>query len=97
VIWLLGFLTVLSFGPWSAITFLKGTFFDNIDYLTNNLMLPLGGLAIVVFSGWVMARNSTADELDPLAGAMYRLWRFCSRVIAPIAVIFILLHALGLF
>lgn len=96
VIWLLGFLTVLSFGPWSGITFLKGTFFDNIDYLTNNLLLPLGGLAIVVFAGWIMARNSTADELDPAAGVIYRMWRFSSRIVAPIAVVFILLHALGL-
>jgi neurotransmitter:Na+ symporter, NSS family len=97
VIWLLGFLTVMSFGPWSEVTFLKGTFFDNIDYLTNNVMLPLGGLSIVVFAGWVMARNSTADEIDPHAGVLYRMWRFSARVVAPIAVIFVLLHALGLF
>lgn len=97
VIWLLGFLTVMSFGPWSEVTFLKGTFFDNIDYLTNNVMLPLGGLSIVVFAGWVMARNSTADEIDPHAGVLYRMWRFSARVVAPIAVILVLLHALGLF
>jgi NSS family neurotransmitter:Na+ symporter len=96
VIWLLGFLTVLSFGPWSDIRFLRGTFFDNIDFLTNNLMLPLGGLAIIVFAGWVMARNSTADEIDPEAGRVYKMWRFSARIIAPIAVLFVLLHATGI-
>jgi neurotransmitter:Na+ symporter, NSS family len=97
VIWALGFLTVLSFGAWSDVTFLRGTFFDNIDYLTNNLMLPLGGLAIVVFAGWAMARNSTADELDPAAGRSYRLWRILARYVTPIAVIVVLLNALGVF
>ena len=97
VIWALGLLTVLSFGPWSDVQFLRGTFFDNIDFLTNNVMLPLGGLAIVVFAGWIMAGNSTADELDPQAGRTYRLWRFSARIIAPVAVALVLLHAVGLF
>jgi neurotransmitter:Na+ symporter, NSS family len=97
VVWVLGFLTVLSFGPWSNLTFLRGTFFDNFDYLTNNIMLPIGGLAIVTFAGWIMARNSTADELDPEAGLGYRTWRFATRFVAPAAVILVFLRALGLF
>jgi neurotransmitter:Na+ symporter, NSS family len=94
VIWLLGFLTVLSFGAWSEVTFLRGTFFDNIDYLTNNVLLPVGGLAIVVFAGWVMTRNSTADELDPLAGRAYRMWRLMARYVAPLALVLVLINAL---
>jgi NSS family neurotransmitter:Na+ symporter len=60
-------------------------------------MLPLGGLAIVVFAGWIMAGNSTADELDPDAGIIYRVWRISARIVAPIAVVLVLLHAVGLF
>lgn len=97
IIWLLGWLTVLSFGPMSDVQFLRGTVFDNFDYLTNNIMLPLGGLAIVGFAGWVMAVNSTADEIDPEVGAGYRLWRFSARFVAPAAVVLVLLNALGLF
>jgi neurotransmitter:Na+ symporter, NSS family len=94
VIWLLGFLTVLSFGAWSDVTFLRGTFFDNIDYLTNNVLLPVGGLAIVVFAGWVMTRNSTADELDPMAGRAYRMWRLMARYVAPVALVLVLINAI---
>lgn len=97
IIWALGLLTVMSFGPWSdKFVFLRGNFFDNLDFLTNNIMLPLGGLAIVVFAGWVMAGNSTADELDPSAGPAYRLWRVAARLVAPVAVILVLLNATGL-
>lgn len=97
IIWLLGWLSVLSFGPMAGFQFLRGTVFDNFDYLTNNIMLPVGGLAIVSFAGWVMARNSTADEIDPEVGTGYRLWRFSARFIAPVAVALVLLNALGLF
>jgi NSS family neurotransmitter:Na+ symporter len=97
VIWFLGLLSVVSFGPLSDFNFLRGTIFDNFDYLTNNIMLPLGGLAIVTFAGWVMAQNSTADEIDPEAGTGYRFWRFAARFLAPVAVVLVLINALGIF
>lgn len=97
IIWLLGWLSVVSFGPMQNVQFLAGTIFDNFDYLTNNIMLPVGGLAIVVFAGWAMAKNSTADEIDPEAGTGYRLWRFSARVVAPIAIVLVLLNAVGVF
>jgi NSS family neurotransmitter:Na+ symporter len=98
IIWALGWLTVLSFGPLAGeeYQFFAGTIFDNIDFLTNNILLPLGGFAIVVFAGWFMAKNSTADELDPRAGTLYRLWRLSARYLAPIAILVVLLHATGL-
>ncbi len=97
VIWSLGFLTVLSFNVLSDFTFLKGTFFDNLDFLTSNIMLPLGGLAITVFCGWVMCKDASAMELDPDVGSGYDVWRFLSRYVAPVAVVLIFLNAVGVF
>jgi NSS family neurotransmitter:Na+ symporter len=93
-IWALGFGTVLSFNVLSETTFLAGTLFDNLDFLTSNIMLPLGGLLITVFAGWVMCANSTSEELGG-AGALYRVWRFLARWIAPVAVILVFLNAVG--
>jgi NSS family neurotransmitter:Na+ symporter len=95
VTWVLGFGTVLSFGDLSEFQFLKGTIYDNVDYLTSNIMLPLGGLFITGFAGWVMCRNSTSEELGG-AGDIYKIWRFLSRFVAPIAIMFIFLKAVGL-
>ena len=95
IAWLLSLLTVLSFSTWSGVTFLRGTFFDNIDFLSNSILLPVGGLAIVIFAGWVMARTSTADELDPQAGTAYRVWRFTVRYLTPLAVVAALLRGFG--
>lgn len=97
VIWLLGFATVLSFGELSEFKFLAGTIFDNLDYLTSNIMLPLGGLCLTIFAGWVMCQNSSADELDPEVGAVYRVWRLLARFVAPVAVVLVFLHAINLF
>ena len=96
IVWVLGFMTVLSFNRLSEFQFWNGTIFDNIDFLTTNIMLPLGGLLITVFAGWVMCQNSSADELDETAGPLYQLWRFLARYVAPAAVLLIFLNAIGL-
>jgi len=93
--WGVGFLTILSFNKFSEITLFGRGVFDNIDHFASNILLPLGGLFITIFGGWVMCKNSTAEELDPEAGAAYRLWRFLARWVAPVAVLVVLLHAAG--
>jgi len=91
-IWLIGMGSVLSFNVLSDVTFLAGTIFDNVDYLTSNIMLPLGGLLIVFFAGWVMCRNSTADELGS-SGILFKSWRVLARFIAPIGILLVLINA----
>lgn len=92
IIWVIGFATVLSFNVLGDVRFLAGTMFDNIDYLTSNIMLPVGGLLIVIFAGWVMCRNSTAEELGG-AGMLYKAWRVLARYFAPIGILLILANA----
>ncbi|NIV18989.1 MAG: sodium-dependent transporter [Woeseiaceae bacterium] len=95
LIWFVGVGTVLSFNVLADFTFLRGTIFDNLDHLTLNIMLPLGGLLIVIFAGWVMCRNATADEIGS-SGLIYKLWRFLARIVAPIGILFVFLKAVGL-
>ncbi|MGI9291889.1 MAG: sodium-dependent transporter [Gammaproteobacteria bacterium] len=96
IIWGLGFLSVFSFNLLADFKFWQGTFLDNFDFLTSNIMLPLGGLAITVFCGWVMCQNASSDELNVGTGRLYRWWHFLTRYIAPVAVIFVFLNAVGL-
>jgi len=94
LVWAIGFGNVLSFNVLADLKFLRGTIYDNIDYLTSNVMLPLSGVCITVFAAWVMCRNSTADELGG-AGTAYRAWRFLARFVAPVAILFVFLQAVG--
>jgi NSS family neurotransmitter:Na+ symporter len=100
--WAFGLLTVLSFNRWSDIklladveVFSDSTIFDLLDYLTANIMLPLGGLLIAIFAAWKMSRESSMDELNMGDLFFYPLWRFLVRYITPIAVIIVFLHAIG--
>ena len=99
--WLAGLLTVFSFNIWSDVTplsmfdtFQKYTLFDLLDYLTANIMLPLGGLFIAIFSVWIMHCEASRDELEMGEGFGYQLWRFLVRYIAPVAVIIVFLRAI---
>ncbi|HHJ13836.1 MAG TPA: sodium-dependent transporter [Gammaproteobacteria bacterium] len=101
--WGMGLFTILSFNRWSDFhplsfvsIFEKATLFDLLDYLTANIMLPLGGLAIAVFSAWVMRRQDSVQELDMGEGAGYWLWHFLVRYVTPIAVIMVFLNVTGI-
>jgi NSS family neurotransmitter:Na+ symporter len=96
IVWALGFLTLLSFNVLADVKVFGKTFFENIDHLASNILLPLGGLFITIFAGWVMCKNSTAEELSIGTGVLYRSWRFLARWVAPAAVLAVFLHATGL-
>lgn len=86
IAWILGLGSAFSFNIGADITLLPGmTFFDTMDYLSNNVMLPLGGMLIAVFTGWVLKDQLVEDEL---AGdrAWLNLWRLITRFIAPTGV-----------
>jgi len=98
--WALGIVTIMSFSRW-AFTFefageIKSNgLFDILDILTASIMLPLGGLAMVLFAGYFMSRESTVDELGMRDRFAYKLWRLVARYITPVAVILVFLHAIG--
>ena len=66
--WFLGIFTVLSFNELSSFTIFGMTIFDNLDYLTSKIMLPLGGLLMALFVGYVMNRAIVKKELHANQG-----------------------------
>lgn len=100
--WVLGLVTVMSFSDWSfSFEFAGATksdgMFDVLDILTSTFMLPLGGLAIAIFAGWIMQRKDTMDELAMGDHLGFRLWYVLVRYISPLAVAIMFLHTLGVF
>ncbi len=101
--WLLGLGTVLSFNSWSQWypldwipVFRDKTVFDLLDYLTANLMLPLGGLLIALFAGWFLSREQAGAGMERESGVLWRAWWFLVRYVSPMGVVVVFLHALGL-
>lgn len=66
---------------------------DALDQLATNWLLPLGGLGVACFSGWVLSGEAVRQELGP---RLVRPWRLLVRYLAPLGVGLILLQgALG--
>lgn len=93
--WLLGMGTVFSGNIWSQ-SIIKGkTFFNLIDYVSANILLPLGGILMAVFSGWIMSQTNTSNELEMSdVSRIYQIWRILVRYVAPISVGIILVTGL---
>jgi NSS family neurotransmitter:Na+ symporter len=74
------------------------TMFDLFDYVTSNVLLPVGGLFLAVFVGWVLNRRSVEESLNN-AGALrnrglVRAFFLVIRYVTPLLVLLILLHGL---
>lgn len=94
--WLLGIAVLLSFNEWQDVKLVFGLgIFDVLDKLTSTILLPLGGLMMALFAGWIMHTQHVREELD-LEPIAYAVWRFIIRFIAPIAIICIFLSLIGL-
>jgi NSS family neurotransmitter:Na+ symporter len=92
--WALGVGVVFSFNIWSDLKLFDKNLFQLLDYLTANLMLPLGGMAIAIFAGWMMKTADVEQELEiPSQG--FQVWQFLIKYLAPAAVFLVFLHVLG--
>ncbi len=101
-IWLVGLASVFSFNIWRGFTpldmlpaFQEKTIFDIIEYVTVNIMMPLNGLLIALFAGWLMSKTSILDELAIKDGSMFVGLRFLLRFVAPVAIVAIFLFNLA--
>ncbi|NQZ54387.1 MAG: sodium-dependent transporter [Piscirickettsiaceae bacterium] len=94
--WSLGLLTVFSFNIGQHWILFGKTMFELLDYLTANIMLPLGGVGIAIFAGWLMKQSSTEEELALTKSIFYRIWQILIRYITPAAVIIVFLNAINL-
>ena len=93
-VWLLGLGSVFSTNIWSDVSiFNEMTFLDSMDYVTNNIILPLGGIFIAIFAGWVLSSKILDSEMT-LDGWLYPIWKFLARFIAPGAVAIVFIMAL---
>lgn len=97
---LVGVLCTVSFGLGESYHIFGMSFFDALDYLTSNWLLPLGGVFAVIFVGYVMRKEDVAAELsndNSFPIKWFSAYRFVIRYMAPLAILLILLNQLGVF
>ena len=72
------------------------TWFDFFDYLTSSVMLPLGGLFIAIFVGWIMKETHVRKELAMGNFKLYLVWRAVVRIFSPLAILLVFAYSTGL-
>ena len=72
--------------------------FNTADYLATNWMLPLGGLGISLFTAWRMNEAIRRDNFlsGTKLGVFYRAWILLLKLLVPVAITFVFLHAVGI-
>tara|TARA_B100000575_G_C23122762_1_gene649972 strand:- start:601 stop:1938 length:1338 start_codon:yes stop_codon:yes gene_type:complete len=92
-IWILGLGSIFSFNIWSDLKLFGLTFLELLDYLTNNIMLPLGGCFVTVLIGWIMPKDFVKENLN-FRKDVFKLFYFSLKFLAPTSIVLIFLYSI---
>ena len=94
LIFALGVPASLGFGPWAGLTGMGGRgILDVMDFVAANILLPLNGLLIAVFLGWVWHRRDALAACDLPSSRLGRFWYFSVRYTVPLLVAVVLVRS----
>lgn len=91
LIFVLSISSILSYNVLADMTVFGKNLNAALDYFANQVLLPLGGLFIALFAGWIMRRSSVKEELGMGSEGLFTVWYFLIRFVAPAAVFVIFL------
>lgn len=94
----LGTVASLSMGVWSGFTIAGMNLFNLFDYVTANIMLPLGGLLTCIFVGYRMDRKIVESQITnggAYGNDYFRVMIFLLRYVCPIVIFVIFLDSIG--
>jgi len=87
---LLGIPSALSQGA-VPINIAGKDFLSVCDFITNNAIMPIGGILIALFAGWIWTKGAK-DEITncgAISFPLYDVWLVICRFIAPVAIAFV--------
>ena len=94
---ILGTFCSFSFGIWNDVTIFGLGFFDLFDFIVAKLIMPIGGMLICVFLGWVVDEKVLRNEITnagTLRAPYYSVFRFIIRYFAPACIMLIFISQL---
>ncbi|MDE6624467.1 MAG: sodium-dependent transporter [Alistipes sp.] len=97
---LLGALASLSLGVLGGCTIFGENLFDSLDFLTANILLPVGGFFTCIFVGWKLDRRILRAQLTNDEALRFRIYGVLSlllRYFCPILLLLVFLDNLGVF
>ncbi len=99
-VYLAGIPSALSYSVLGKVKLLPGMeVLDSLDYIASNFMLPIGGLLIAIYTGYILDKKISQAEITEdgrSSLAIFSIWFFTIRYIAPLAMVIVLLTKIGL-
>ncbi|MBB6450168.1 NSS family neurotransmitter:Na+ symporter [Geomicrobium halophilum] len=98
LIFVLGIPSNLSFGLLSDWHIFGDIFFNQLDFLVSNILLPIGALLISLFVPWKMSKTDLQEELlrgSNRGNSFFSMWLFTIRYIVPIAIVVVFISMLA--
>ena len=97
IVLFLGTFCSLSQGLLGDVKILGNNIFDLFDKTTANILIPVGGLLIVLFAGWRMKREDFLDEITSggkhkINSVYLRIIMFSVKYLAPVIISIILIR-----
>lgn len=92
-----GIICALSFGVLSDLTIFGMTVFSLFDFVSSNILLPVGGVMFSIFVGWFLDRTFLRNQLTNNGSVKvytFKIIVFLMRFIAPTAIITIFIYGL---
>ena len=84
----------LGFGPWAQAPVPGGRgILGTMDFVAADILLPLNGLLVALFAGWVWARGGACEGCGLRSQTACRVWRFGMRYAMPLVVVGVLAGA----
>lgn len=90
----LGSLSVLGYSVWSDFTILKFRILDFFDFISNNVIMPIGALLTCIFIAYFLKPKTIIDELE--IGGEFKakgLFNVMIKYVAPVMLVVILVSS----
>ena len=93
---IIGIPSALSYGSLSNTLIFGKTIFDLMDFLVSNILMPLGCLALSIFTGYVLDKKVAQEQLNvnennKISILLFKTWLFLLRYILPIIILIVCL------
>jgi NSS family neurotransmitter:Na+ symporter len=93
--WLIGVVGILSLHPWAFSFTLLGVtrtlgLFDVLIVLTSFVLLPLVGIGVAIFAGWVLRPEFTREALAIRSTCLHDVWLWLTRLVAPVCLVLLI-------
>ena len=88
LIFLLGIPSALSFGVLGDVMIANYSVFDFVGMITDNILLPCGGLTMCYYIGWKWKPEYLVEEIEKngVSFKLKKLWILCIRFLTPVLV-----------